>query len=83
MEHPFVGSLADKTMEELQTALAGLATKMNYACRIGNRPLINQLNMVIESYRIEHARQLNKKMEEFTKASQEQSGNPINISNDR
>lgn len=64
MEHPFINNLSSKTLEELQEGLSGLTSKLNFAQRTGNRALINQLMMAIESYRKEHA----KKMDEmFTK----------------
>lgn len=61
MQHPFITDLSDKTLEEIQTILSGLMTKLTFAQRTGNGPLIHQLQMVIESYRAEHA----KKMDEL------------------
>lgn len=63
MEHPFIVTLEDKTMEELEQAMQSLTTKILFAHRIGNMPLVNQLNMVIESYRKEY----NKRMDELFK----------------
>ena len=65
MEHPFLSSqsLSDKTIEELQTSITDLNNKLTFAYRTGNRPLINQLQMVIESYR----NQASKKMDEIFK----------------
>jgi hypothetical protein len=61
MEHPFINDLSDKSLEELQDAISGLMNKLNFAYRTGNGPLINQLQMVIESYR----NQQRKKMDEI------------------
>lgn len=61
MEHPFVNNLSDKTLDELQDTLNNLHNKLTFAYRTGNRPLINQLQMVIESYRSQHK----KKMDEI------------------
>jgi hypothetical protein len=60
MEHPFLDrkALSDKTLEEIQTSLTDLMNKLNFAYRMGNRPLINQLTMVIESYRREASEKL-------------------------
>lgn len=58
MQHPFINDLSSKTLEELQTAITGLMTKLNFAYRMGNGPMINQIQMVIESYRAEHAKKL-------------------------
>jgi hypothetical protein len=63
MEHPFLSSksLEDKTLEELQSKITDLNNKLSFAYRTGNRPLINQLHMVLESYR----NQSSKKMDEM------------------
>jgi hypothetical protein len=60
MEHPFLDrkQLSEKTLEEIQTDITGLMNKLNFAYRMGNRPLINQLTMVIESYRREAGEKL-------------------------
>lgn len=51
MQHPFVQDLSEKTLEELQTTIASLTTKLTFAYRTHNGPLIHQLNMILESYR--------------------------------
>jgi len=61
MEHPFINNLSDKSLEELQTSLSDLTTKLTFAHRTGNSPLIHQLQMVIESYHKESR----KKMDEL------------------
>lgn len=64
MEHPFLDRkvLSEKTLEEIQTILTGLMNKLTFAHRTGNRPLINQLEMVIESYRNEASKKLDEVM---------------------
>ena len=64
MEHPFLDrtALSEKTLEEIQTILTGLMNKLTFAHRTGNRPLINQLHMVIESYRNEASKKLDEVM---------------------
>lgn len=64
MEHPFLDrkTLSEKTLEEIQTILTGLMNKLTFAHRTGNRPLINQLEMVIESYRNEASKKLDEVM---------------------
>ncbi len=64
MQHPFISDLSDKSLEDLQKTLTDLTNKLNFAYRMGNGPLINQINMVIESYRAAY----NKKMDEMVKA---------------
>lgn len=53
MEHPFIdpADLTTKSLEDLQTTMASLSNKLNYAYRTGNGPLLNQLNMALDSYR--------------------------------
>ena len=64
MEHPFLDRkvLSEKTLEEIQTILTGLMNKLTFAHRTGNRPLINQLEMVVESYRNEASKKLDEVM---------------------
>lgn len=64
MEHPFLDrtELSEKTLEELQSKMTDLMNKLNFAHRMGNRPLINQLHMVIESYRNEASKKLDEVM---------------------
>jgi hypothetical protein len=64
MEHPFLDrkTLSEKTLEEIQTILTGLMNKLTFAHRTGNRPLINQLEMVVESYRNEASKKLDEVM---------------------
>lgn len=63
MEHPFIHDLSDKNLEELQNTISDLNSKLTFAYRIQNQPLVHQLQMVIESYR----NQYNKKMDELIK----------------
>ena len=63
MEHPFVNNLSGKTMEDLSNDLSDLTKKLNFAYRMQNGPMIQQINMVIESYRAEY----NRKMDEMFK----------------
>ena len=64
MEHPFLDKkkLSEKTLEELQNTMTDLMNKLTFAHHIGNRPLINQLQMVIESYRTEASKKLDEVM---------------------
>lgn len=61
MQHPFINDLSEKTLEELQTTLSGLSSKLNFAQRMGNQSLMNQIRMVMDSYKIEY----DKKMDEM------------------
>ena len=75
MEHPFLSSqsLRDKSVEELQTSINTLTSKLTFAYRMQNGPLISQLQMVMESYKNEY----NRKMDEMIKKQNIQ--NRINI----
>ena len=66
MEHPFINSLSDKTLEELQQALSSLTTRLTFAHRTGNGAMISQIHMIIDSYRTEY----NKRMDEMMKKQQ-------------
>lgn len=59
--HPFVPDLSDKTLEDLQKSISDLNSKLTFAYRTGNGSLIQQINMVLESYRGAY----NKKMDEL------------------
>lgn len=63
MEHPFINKneLKDLSVEQLQDKVSSLTTKLTFAYRTGNGPLINQLQMVLETYR----NQISKKMDEL------------------
>lgn len=63
MEHPFIHDISDKSLEDLQTTISTLMSKLNFAYRTGNGPLISQLNMALESYRNAYQ----KKMDELIK----------------
>lgn len=50
-------------MEDLSNTISELTKKLTFAYRMQNGPMIHQLQMVLESYRIEY----NKKMDELVK----------------
>lgn len=63
MEHPLISDLSDKKFEELQETITSLMSKLNFAYRMQNGPMIHQLTMILESYKAEY----NKKMDELIK----------------
>jgi len=77
MEHPFISNLSDKTVEELQNTISSLTNKLTFAYRSGNQPLVNQLNMAIESYKKEYS----KKMDDLVK--KKDLGDKINIQKEK
>ena len=58
MSHPFISDLSDKTMEELQTTITQLMGKLTFAQRMQNRAMVNQLHMVIDSYKSEYNKRM-------------------------
>jgi len=72
MEHPFLDKkkLSEKTLEEIQTDLAGLMNKLTFANRTGNQALVNQLHMIIETYRNEASKKLDDVMKKQNLQSQ-------------
>lgn len=77
MEHPFIHDLSDKSLEDLQNKISELMSKLNFAYRTGNGPLIQQIQMALESYKSAY----NKKMDELI--SKQKINAQINIQKDK
>lgn len=77
MQHPFITDLSDKSLEDLSKTISDLNQKLNFAYRMQNGALINQLNMAIESYNVEYKRRMD---EMYKKNNLEKQ---INVSSDR
>jgi len=80
MEHPFISShgLEDKTLDELQEAITELNKKLTFAHSMGNQPMIQQLQMAIESHRNVYTKKMDKLFEKQKVNSQinvEKNGN--------
>lgn len=78
MQHPFINDLSDKSLDDLQTTLQGLYSKLNFAHRMQNQALVQQITMVIESYKAES----NKRMDDIYKKQNIDSRIKISNSND-
>lgn len=63
MEHPFIADLSDKSTEDLQKVISDLTGKLSFAYRVGNGPLINQIQMAIESYKAAYHKKMNELMD--------------------
>lgn len=63
MLHPFINNLSDKNMEELQETITKLNSNLNFAYRMQNQSMIQQLHMIIDSYKAEY----NKRMDDMYK----------------
>jgi hypothetical protein len=64
MEHPFVGNLSDKSMDELTEVISKLNKNLAFASRSGRYEMASQIQMVLESYRGELDRQHKKLLDE-------------------
>ena len=60
MEHPLIGSLDDRSAEELLTIITELNRKLNIAMRMGNHQLCNQLRMALESHQNKYQEKIRK-----------------------
>jgi predicted Zn-dependent protease len=58
MQHPFINDLSSKSLEELQEVISGLMSKLTFAYRTQNAPLVHQLNMAIESYKAAYSKKM-------------------------
>jgi hypothetical protein len=58
VEHPFVGDLSGKKLEELQETINDLTKKLTFVYRTQNTHMIQQMHMVLESYRNEYSRRM-------------------------
>jgi len=61
MMHPLIDKLDGLSNEEVQKKHSEIMQKLNQAYSMGNRQMINQLNMIMESYQ-EELNKRNKKM---------------------
>lgn len=53
MQHPFLdpAQLKEKSIEDLQKTIGDLTSKLSFAYRVQNGAMINQLNMILETYK--------------------------------
>lgn len=66
MEHPFINDLDKVSLEDLQTKISDLTTKLNFASRMQNGALMHQINMALESYRNAHSKKMSEMMGQVT-----------------
>jgi hypothetical protein len=64
MEHPFIGNLSDKSMDELTEVISKLNKNLAFASRSGRYEMASQIQMALESYRSELNRQQQKLLDE-------------------
>jgi hypothetical protein len=58
MQHPFVGDLSALSLDELQAKIQELTKNLTFVYRTGNQNLVNQLHMVLDSYKAEASKRL-------------------------
>ena len=53
MLHPFLDpkELKEKSIEDLQKSISDLTSKLSFAYRVQNGAMINQLNMILDTYK--------------------------------
>jgi len=78
MEHPFLNhdEIAKLPLDELQSKISDILSKLNFANQTGNWQLSSQLQMVLET----HNEALKIKLDEITKNGQDDHSDKINIS---
>lgn len=58
MRHPFINDISDKSLEELQTTISNLMNKLTFAYKMGNGPMIHQLQLAISTYKEEYSKKM-------------------------
>ncbi len=61
LEHPFVGDISNKTLEELGETISKLNKQLNYMYQVNKSDMVRQMQMVLESY----GREYQKKQQEI------------------
>lgn len=58
MQHPFIGDLSDKSLDDIQTKINEITKNMLFAQRMGNSSLVWQMQMALESYKQEATKRI-------------------------
>jgi hypothetical protein len=61
--HPLLGSLSEKTIQELEETISSLTKKISYMSRMHNQAMLNQLIMVLNGYKSEYYKRQNELIE--------------------
>jgi hypothetical protein len=69
MGHPLTPDLTKLTIDELNAKYGDLLKRVTYAYRIGNPDMVQQLQMLMEDYRLELDNRNRKALEEMEKHS--------------
>ena len=57
--HPFIHNLEENNLEQLGEKIATLNNRLQWAFKMGKHDMVRQMQMVLQSYRDEYARQQN------------------------
>jgi len=68
MGHPLTPDLSGLSDEEVHSKRNDLNTRLNYAYRIGNADMINQISLMLQDYAFEVEQRNAKMMEEARKS---------------
>jgi hypothetical protein len=77
MNHPFLGNLSDKSMDELSETISTLNNRLQYMFKLGKHDMVRQITMIIEGYKAEYAK---RQRELWEKKSSYQADKNIDIS---
>lgn len=58
MFHPLQKSLQNESLDEIISKSTDLSQKLNFAYRMGNQTLANQIRMVLAGYQAEYRRRM-------------------------
>jgi hypothetical protein len=60
MQHPFIDTkeLSEKSLDDIQTIISGLTSKLSFAYKMQNPAMISQLHMALESYKVVYAEKI-------------------------
>ena len=67
MGHPLTPDLTGFSDEDLHTKRSDLNTRLNYAYRIGNADMVNQISLMLQDYAFEVERRNQKMMDDAIK----------------
>ena len=76
MEHPLLQDLKGLTLEEIQSKVSELNKRLAFAYQTGNQPMINQLQLIMNSYQEAYR---NKMDELMPKGDSDKYSNKIDI----
>lgn len=74
--HPHVGSLSEKSMDDLSESINTLGNRMSWAFKMGKHDMVKQMQQLLSSYRAEYA----SRQQEIWNKNKGSAGEKIDIS---